>query len=136
MVPAVARPFAAFGVAMIAVLWANDAWYCVTWIAGEMKDPQRDLPRALLYGISALTLVYLSVNVAYLYALPMDRLRGVSRVAERASTAMVGPWGATFVALTVVVSTFGCNVAAILAGSRCSSGTAPSLAAAAFRIWS
>ena len=38
-------------VAMIAVLWANDAWYCVTWIAGEMKSPQRDLPRALLYGI-------------------------------------------------------------------------------------
>jgi APA family basic amino acid/polyamine antiporter len=118
VVPAVAHPLVAFGIAMIAVLWANDAWYCVTWIAGEMKNPQRDLPRALLYGISALTLVYLVVNVAYLYALPMDRLRGVSRVAEQASTAMVGPRGATFVALTVVVSTFGCNVAAILAGAR------------------
>ena len=47
--PRVARPLAAFGVAMIAVLWANDAWYCVTWIAGEMKHPQRDLPRALLH---------------------------------------------------------------------------------------
>jgi APA family basic amino acid/polyamine antiporter len=118
VVPAVARPLAAFGVAMIAVLWANDAWYCVTWIAGEMKDPQRDLPRALLYGVSLLTIVYLVVNVAYLYALPIDKLRGVGRVAERASTAMVGARGATFVALTVVVSTFGCNVAAILAGAR------------------
>jgi APA family basic amino acid/polyamine antiporter len=118
VVPAVARPVAAFGVAMIAVLWANDAWYCVTWIAGEMKQPQRDLPRALFAGISLLTLVYLTVNVAYLYALPMDQLRGVTRVAEQAATAMVGPRGATFVALTVIVSTFGCNVAAILAGAR------------------
>jgi len=118
VVPAVARPLAAFGVAMIAVLWANDAWYCVTWIAGEMKNPQRDLPRALLIGISLLTLVYLAVNVAYLYALPLDQLRGVSRVGEQAATAMVGTPGARFVALTVVVSTFGCNVAAILAGAR------------------
>jgi APA family basic amino acid/polyamine antiporter len=118
VVPQVARPLAAFGVAMIAVLWANDAWYCVTWIAGEMKDPQRDLPRALFYGISLLTLVYLVVNLAYFYALPIDEMRGVSRVAERAATVMVGSWGATFVALTVVVSTFGCNIAAILAGAR------------------
>jgi len=118
VVPAIAHPVAAFGVAMIAVLWANDAWYCVTWIAGEMRDPQRDLPRAMFAGISLLTLVYLVVNLAYLYALPLDQLRGVTRVAEHAATAMVGSRGATFVALTVIVSTFGCNVAAILAGAR------------------
>jgi APA family basic amino acid/polyamine antiporter len=116
--PDVARPLAAFGVAMIAVLWANDAWYCVTWIAGEMRNPQRDLPRALLIGISLLTLIYVGVNVAYLYALPMSELRGVSRVAEKAATALVGVNGARFVALTVVISTFGCNAAAILAGGR------------------
>jgi APA family basic amino acid/polyamine antiporter len=118
VVPPIARPVAAFGVAMIAVLWTNDAWYCVTWIAGEMKQPQRDLPRALIYGISLLTLIYVSVNVAYLYTLPMSELQGVSRVGERAATALAGPGGGRFVALTVVVSTFGCNVAAILAGSR------------------
>ena len=118
VVPDVPRPLAAFGVAMIAVLWANDAWYCVTWIAGEMRDPQRDLPRALIIGIALLTAIYLVVNVAYLYALPLADLRGVSRVAERAATALVGAWGATFVAVTVVISTFGCNAAAILAGAR------------------
>jgi basic amino acid/polyamine antiporter, APA family len=118
VVPPVAHPLAAFGVAMIAVLWANDAWYCVTWIAGEMKNPQRDLPRALFLGITLLTVVYVSVNVAYLYALPMNELRGVSRIGEKASTALLGSGGATFVALTVVVSTFGCNLAAILAGAR------------------
>jgi len=116
--PDVVRPIAAFGVAMIAVLWTNDAWYCVTWIAGEMRNPQRDLPRALLIGISLLTLIYVGVNVAYLYALPMSELRGVSRVGEHAATALVGVNGARFVALTVVISTFGCNAAAILAGGR------------------
>jgi basic amino acid/polyamine antiporter, APA family len=118
VVPPVAHPVAAFGVAMIAVLWANDAWYCVTWIAGEMKSPQRDLPRAMFYGILLLTAVYLVVNLAYLYALPLAELRGVTRVAEKAATTMIGPRGGTFVALTVIVSTFGCNVAAILAGAR------------------
>jgi APA family basic amino acid/polyamine antiporter len=116
--PDLARPLAGFGIAMIAVLWTNDAWYCVTWIAGEMKQPQRDLPRALLIGISLLTLIYVVVNLAYLYALPMADLKGVSRVAEAAATAMVGTNGARLVALTVVVSTFGCDAAAILAGAR------------------
>ncbi len=118
VVPDVPRPFAAFGVAMIAVLWANDAWYCVTWIAGEMRQPQRDLPRALIIGLLLLTLIYLVVNVAYLYAIPIGELRGVSRVAERAATIMIGAAGARFVALTVIISTFGCNAAAILAGAR------------------
>jgi APA family basic amino acid/polyamine antiporter len=116
--PDLARPLAGFGIAMIAVLWTNDAWYCVTWIAGEMKHPQRDLPRALLIGISLLTLIYVVVNLAYLYALPMPELKGVSRVGERAATEMAGANGARFVALTVVLSTFGCNNAAILAGAR------------------
>lgn len=116
--PDLARPLAGFGIAMIAVLWTNDAWYCVTWIAGEMKQPQRDLPRALLIGISLLTLIYVVVNLAYLYALPMSALQGVSRVGEAAAAAMVGINGARIVALTVVVSTFGCDAAAILAGAR------------------
>jgi APA family basic amino acid/polyamine antiporter len=116
--PDLARPLAGFGIAMIAVLWTNDAWYCVTWIAGEMTYPQRDLPRALLIGISLLTLIYVTVNLAYLYALPLSELKGVSRVAEVAATRMAGGSGARLVALTVVVSTFGCNAAAILAGAR------------------
>ena len=96
---------------MIAVLWTYEAWYFVTYAAGEIKDPQRNLPRALFIGIVALTTIYLVVNLAYLYALPIDEMQGVTRIAERAATALVGPGGATFVALTVVVSTFGCNAA-------------------------
>ena len=114
----VARPLAGFGLAMIAVLWANDAWYCVTWIAGEMRDPRRDLPRALFIGIALLTAIYLAVNAAYLYAIPMADLQGVTRVGERAAFLLAGTNGARVVAATVVISTFGCNNAAILAGAR------------------
>jgi APA family basic amino acid/polyamine antiporter len=116
--PDLARPAASFGVAMIAVLWTYEAWYFVTYAAGEIKDPNRNVPRALLLGLLALTTVYLVVNIAYLYALTIDEMKGVTRIAERAATVLVGPAGATFVALTVVLSTFGCNAAAILAGSR------------------
>lgn len=116
--PDLATPVVSFGIAMIAVLWAYEGWYFVAYAAGEIKDPQRNLPRALIYGILALTTVYLSVNVAYFYALTIDEMKGVSRIAERAASTLAGPSGATFVALTVVLSTFGCNAAAILAGSR------------------
>lgn len=119
VVPAeLTRPAASFGIAMIAVLWTYEAWYFVTYAAGELKDPRRTLPRALTMGILTIMAVYLSVNVAYLYAMSIDEMRGVTRIGERAAAAMAGPRGGTFVALTVVVSTFGCNAAAILAGSR------------------
>jgi basic amino acid/polyamine antiporter, APA family len=116
--PDLGRPAAAFGVAMIAVLWTYEAWYFVTYAAGEIKDPQRNIPRALMGGLLLLTTIYLVVNVAYFFALTIDEMKGVTRIAERAATALVGPSGATFVALTVIVSTFGNNVAAMLAGSR------------------
>jgi basic amino acid/polyamine antiporter, APA family len=116
--PGLARPHVAFGVAMIAVLWAYEGWYFVTYATGEIKDPQRHLPPALFLGILILTAIYVLVNVAYLYALTIDEMKGTQRIAERAATALVGPRGATFIALTVVVSTFGNNCIALLAGSR------------------
>ncbi|HKA91478.1 MAG TPA: amino acid permease [Haliangiales bacterium] len=116
--PQVASPFAAFGVAVIAVLWAAEGYYFLTYAAGEVRDPARTLPRALTVGLSAIALIYLAANLAYLYALPMDQLRGTTRVAERAATALVGPVGATVVTVTVLVSTLGANAAVLLAGSR------------------
>jgi APA family basic amino acid/polyamine antiporter len=116
--PDLARPAASFGVAMIAVLWTYEAWYFVTYATGEIRDPRRNLPRALVAGLLLLTAIYLIVNVSYFFALTLDEMRGVPRVAERAAAVMAGPNGATFVALTVIVSTLGCNAAGLLAGSR------------------
>jgi len=116
--PALVHPQTAFGVAMIAVLWTYEAWYFVTYASGEIKDPHRNIPRALVAGILILMTIYVLVNVAYLHALTIDEMKGTTRIAEQAATALIGPAGATFIALTVVVSTFGNNGAALLAGSR------------------
>jgi APA family basic amino acid/polyamine antiporter len=119
VVPAdVARPLASFGIAMIAVLWTYESWYYVTYAAGEIRDPQRNVPRALIIGVLALMGIYVIVNIAYLHSLTIDEMKGVTRIAERASIALMGPGGATLLALTVVISTFGCNAAGILGGSR------------------
>ncbi len=116
--PGVARPGAAFGVLMIAVFWAYEGWYFLTFAAGEVRRPHQTVPRALALGTLALTAIYVAVNLSYFSALPLEDLRGVSRIGERAATALVGPWGATFISATVVVSTLGANTAALLAGSR------------------
>lgn len=107
-----------FGVAMIAVFWTYEGWYFLTYAAGEVKEPHRTLPHALVAGCLALTAIYVGVNLAYLYALPMDEIRGTSRIGERAASALVGNWGATLVSGTVLVSTLGANAAALLAGPR------------------
>ncbi|HXT70500.1 MAG TPA: amino acid permease [Vicinamibacterales bacterium] len=109
---------AAFGVALISVLWAVEGYYFVTYAAGEVRDPARNLPRALAAGMLVVMAIYVIVNVSYLYALPMEALRGTPRVAETAATAMVGSWGATLIAATVLVSTLGSDAAVILSASR------------------
>ena len=116
--PGALRPLASFGVIMIAVMWTYEGWYYVAFAAGEIKEAARNVPRALIYGTLALAAIYVSVNLAYVYALSLEEMSGVTRVAEQAMTALVGPGGAAFVAATVVVSTFGCNVAGVIASSR------------------
>jgi APA family basic amino acid/polyamine antiporter len=76
------------------------------------------VPRALIMGTIALTTVYVAVNLAYVRALTVEEIAGVARIAEKAVMALVGPVGATLVAASVVVSTFGCNVAGVIASSR------------------
>jgi APA family basic amino acid/polyamine antiporter len=120
VLPPVPSPAAAFGVAMIAVLWAYDGWYYLPFCAGEILDPGRVVPRALVAGIGILCIVYVSVNVGYLLALDLSAMSGEVRIAERAMTVLVGDWGARFMALTVCLSTFGNNIAGILFASRAS----------------
>jgi APA family basic amino acid/polyamine antiporter len=76
------------------------------------------VPRALILGTVALTAIYVTVNIAYILTLPVEGIAGVTRIAEKAVMALVGPVGAALVAASVVVSTFGCNVAGVIASSR------------------
>ena len=118
IVPPIDRPLAAFGVAMIAVMWTYEGWYYVAFAAGEIKNAARIVPRALAIGTISLTVIYVVVNLAYMWALSIPEMSGVTRIAERAVSALVGPAGAGLVAATVVISTFGCNVAGVIASSR------------------
>ena len=116
--PSSARPLASFGVIMIAVMWTYEGWYYVAFAAGEIQNAARTVPRALIMGTLALTAIYVSVNLAYVLSLTVEEMSGVTRIAEKAVTTLVGPVGAALVAGSVVVSTFGCNVAGVIASSR------------------
>lgn len=118
VVPPVPRPLAAFGIAMIAVMWAFEGWSYLAMSAGEVRDPARVVPRAYVLGTVALTAIYLAVNVGYVFTLSLSEMAGETRIAERAMIALVGPAGASFMAAVVVISTLGCNVAGTLAMSR------------------
>lgn len=119
VVPAAsARPWVSFGVIMIAVMWTYEGWYYVAFAAGEIQDAARTVPRALIYGTLALMAIYVAVNVAYAYTLSVEEMSGVTRIAEKAVTVLVGGAGAAIVAASVVISTFGCNVAAVISSSR------------------
>jgi APA family basic amino acid/polyamine antiporter len=118
IVPPVARPVAAFGIAMIAVMWAFEGWSYLAMSAGEIRDAARVVPKAYVFGTTALTVVYLAVNVGYVFTLSLPEMAGETRIAEKAMTALLGQAGASFIAAVVVISTLGCNVAGTLAMSR------------------
>jgi APA family basic amino acid/polyamine antiporter len=118
VVPPVARPAAAFGIAMIAVMWAFEGWSYLAMSAGEIRDAGRVVPKAYVLGTVALTAIYLAVNAGYVFTLSLGDMAGETRVAEKAMTVLMGPRGAAFIAAVVVVSTLGCNVAGTLAMSR------------------
>jgi APA family basic amino acid/polyamine antiporter len=96
-----------FGLAIIAVLWAYNGWQELTYVGGEVRDPGRTLPRALIYGTVGVMAVYLAANAAYLRVLPMDVIAGSPLVAADVAVRLVGPIGTALIAGLVCVSTFG-----------------------------
>ncbi len=110
--------FTGFGVAIIAVSWAFDGWHNITYIAGEVRKPKRNLPLALVSGTLIITALYLLMNVVYLLALPVEEMAGVVRIAERASTALFGGTTASLISAAVIISTFGALNGAIFVGPR------------------
>ena len=109
---------AGFGVAMISTLFAYDGWHFVGFVAGEMRDPQRTVPRSIFMGVFAVIAVYVAANLAYIHALGPGGIASSERVAADAMSAMVGPRGATFITLAILCSTFGAISANVLAGPR------------------
>lgn len=106
------------GLAMIAVLWSYDGWIEITYAAGEVKRPRKNLPRALLLSTVIVTLVYLAVNFAYVFLLSLEGMNGSERVAVDAAGVVWGSRGATAIAVAVLLSTFGASNGFILGAAR------------------
>ena len=107
-----------FGLALISVLWAYDGVADVTFAAGEVKDPQRTLPRAIVGGTAAILLIYMAVNAAYLYVTPAAAVAASPLIAADTMQALVGPVGVTLVSVVVAISTLGALNATMLAAPR------------------
>lgn len=119
------------GATIINPLFSSDAWNNVTFIAGEIKDPKRNIPRSLFLGTLIVTIIYLLANVAYLSLLPLNGSpdgttvmeRGImfaaeDRVGAAAASVIMGNVGVFVMAGLIMVSTFGCNSGLILSGGR------------------
>lgn len=107
-----------FGVGLIAALFAFDGWQAATFMGGEIRDPGRALPRALVGATLVIIVVYLVANAAYLYALPLAEAGASTRIAVDAMTVAVGTGGAAAIAALVLLSTFGGLNAGLLTGPR------------------
>jgi basic amino acid/polyamine antiporter, APA family len=110
--------FSAFGLAMIAVLWAYEGWQFGTYSAGEVIDPQKSFPRAFLLGSLILVALYLVANVAYLIALGPAAATASDAIAATAASSVLGPWAGKFIALTILISVFSSTNSVILTAPR------------------
>jgi basic amino acid/polyamine antiporter, APA family len=111
----------AIAASMVGSVFSSDAWNNVTFIAGEIKNPKRNIGLSLFLGTLIVTLIYVTANLMYTYVLPMDAIATApkDRVATAASQAIFGgSLGAGIIAGLIMVSTFGCNNGLILAGAR------------------
>lgn len=123
--------WAAVGAAMVGSLFSSDSWNNITYTAGEIKDPKRNIPLSLFFGTLIVTVLYILVNVAYMMLLPVNGLpegsnvfeRGImfaedDRVATAAMALIFGEASVIIMAALIMVSTFGCNNGLILSGAR------------------
>jgi len=115
-----AQLISGLGVALIGVFWAFDGWVYVTWVAGEIKNPQHVLPRALVLGILLVCAIYLAVNAVYLYALPITQVAQEETIAQTAAVVLFSSSAARWLSATIALSCFGAMSCAILSSARVS----------------
>src|SRR5258706_1141412 len=110
--------FVGICVAQTGSLFSADAWNNITFTAGEVKDPKRNIPLSLAFGTMIVIALYLLANVAYLATLPFEKIQGADRVATDTVNVIFAGRGAVVMAVAIMISTFGCNNGLILAGAR------------------
>ncbi|HEX4426198.1 MAG TPA: amino acid permease [Terriglobales bacterium] len=108
----------AFGVALIAVFWAYDGWVYITWVAGEVKEPRRNIPRSMVLGVIIVGVIYVAMNMTYVYALPLTEIAKHETIAHTAAVALFSPAAATWLSALIALSCFGAMASCVLSGSR------------------
>jgi APA family basic amino acid/polyamine antiporter len=108
----------AFGLALVSVLWVYDGWADVSFVAGEVEHPQRNLPRILITGTCAIIAIYALANIAYLAVLPVEEMRHSKLVAADVAQRLIGAAGVAFIATVVMISTFGTLNGTMITGPR------------------
>ena len=106
------------GVALIAVFWAYDGWVYITWVAGEVKEPRRNVPLAMVLGVLVVGTIYLAMNMTYLYALPLSEIAKRETIVHDAATALFSPLAAVWLSLMIAVSCFSAAATCTLSGAR------------------
>ncbi|PYO76914.1 MAG: hypothetical protein DMD63_12920 [Gemmatimonadetes bacterium] len=110
--------FGQFGLALVSVLWVYDGWADVSFVGGEVRDPERNLPRVLIFGTLIIIGLYLLANLAYLAVLPVEQIRQSKLVAADVADKLMGAAGVAFVSVAVMISAFGTLNGSVLTGSR------------------
>ncbi|GMV97088.1 MAG: amino acid permease [Phycisphaerae bacterium] len=103
---------------LAAVLWTYDGWSDIASCAGEVREPQRNLPRVLLIGTGTTILLYTAVNAVYMAIVPLPQMRGMDTVAPAVMHRLIGPAGDTLVTVIVLISTLGATHGSIITGAR------------------
>ncbi|MEE2708335.1 MAG: amino acid permease [Gemmatimonadota bacterium] len=97
----------AFGIAMVGILFSYNGWSNTNNVVGEVKDPRRVLPLAIVIGLGVCVIVYLAVNWAFLYVMSVDEIAGSGRIAADVAERLIGPVGGSLISIAVMISTFG-----------------------------
>jgi APA family basic amino acid/polyamine antiporter len=110
----------AIAASMVGSIFSSDAWNNVTFIAGEIKNPKRNIGLSLFLGTLIVTVIYVSANLMYVSVMPLNKIASApqDRVAVAASKVVFGDIGTYVIAIMIMISTFGCNNGLILAGAR------------------
>ena len=108
----------AMGVAMIAVFWAYDGWVYITWVAGEVKEPRRNVPLAMVLGVIAVGAIYVAMNMTYVYAMPMPEIAKHETIAHAAAAQLFSPHAAVWLSAMIAISCFSAAATCTLSGAR------------------
>jgi len=108
----------ALGVGLIAVFWAYDGWVYITWVAGEVKNPRRNVPLAMVLGVLAVGVIYIAMNVTYMYALPLTQIAKHETIAHAAAAVLFSPHAAVWLSLMIALSCFSAAATCTLSGAR------------------